>query len=478
MLVVKRFRKAFYEDKLLATKWLFFAGDVRGGMGERRLFRLCMNFLAETEPELAKALLPLIAEYTRWDNLVALIDTGLSDEIARLIKAQLDADIQSKANGKPISLLAKWLPSVNATSERTRALAKSVTAKLGMTAKQYRQTVSELRKYLSVVEVTISAKNWSEVKYENVPSKANLLYKQAFLRNDANRRNEYLEALKSGGAKIHADVLFPHDVVHKYCSSVDSGFYYGYRNLDPYDETVEQLWKALPNYVQGDGSTLCVADGSGSMLTNVGGGSCVSALEVANALAIYFAERCEGRFKDTYITFSENPQIVSLKRCKSLHGKLNKALAYNEVANTNIEAVFDLILTTAVKHKMPQENLPRNILILSDMEFDDCAVCNDYEETGDKLFKKGNRLFEEISARYQAHGYMLPRLIFWNICSRTLTVPLKYNKQGVVLVSGFSPTVLNMVLSGELNPYKCLVEQLSLPRYDAVETAVKNIISD
>ena len=457
ILVIKRFRKAFYEDKLLAVKWLFFAGDVRGGMGERRLFRLCMDFLAKTEPELAKALLPLIAEYTRWDNLVALIDTSLSDEVTRLIKEQLNADIQSKAQGKTISLLTKWLPSVNATSERTRALAKSVTAKLGMTAKQYRQTLSDLRKYLSVVEVAISANAWGEIKYDSVPSKANLLYRQAFLRHDEARRNEYLEALKSGEAKINADVLFPHDVVHKYCSYVNGGYYVGYRDLEPYDETIEQLWKALPNYVHGDGSTLCVADGSGSMLSNVGGGSRVSALEVANALAIYFAERCEGRFKDTFITFSENPQIVSLKRCKSLHGKLNKALSYNEVANTNIEAVFDLILTTAVKNKMPKSKLPSNILILSDMEFDDCAVCNDYEETGDMVFEKP-RLFEEISARYQAHGYDLPRLIFWNICSRTLTVPLKYNQQGVVLVSGFSPTVLNMVLSGELDPYKCLID--------------------
>lgn len=457
---VQKFSRAFYEDKLLATKWLFLLGDVRGGMGERRLFRLYMYALAGSEPKLAKALLPLIPEYTRWDNLVILLQTQLCDDVAQIIKTQLDADIQNKSQGKPISLLAKWLPSINATSAETRALAKLLITKLGMTAKQYRVTLSDLRKHIDVTEVKMSAGAWTDIAYDKVPSKANLLYAQAFLKHDEKRRNKYLEALKRGETKINADTLFPHDIVHKY----NAGW-----ELAPYDETIEQLWKALPDYVQGDGTTLCVADGSGSMSARVGKTK-VTALEVANALSIYFAERCKGQFKDTFITFSEHPQIISFAHCNSMHDKLGVVFSYDEVANTNIEAVFDLILTTAVKNKMKQSELPANVLILSDMEFDDCAVSN----TDKWPNPISNRLFKEIGARYEANGYKLPRLIFWNICSRTLTVPLTTNKLGVALVSGFSPTVLGMVLSGELDPYKCLVDQINTPRYDAVEKAFKN----
>ncbi|MDE6617576.1 MAG: DUF2828 family protein [Clostridiales bacterium] len=458
--VVRRFSCAFYEDKLLATKWLFFVCDVRGGCGERRLFRLCMYALAGSEPKLAKALLPLIPEYSRWDNLVLLLDTALCDDVVQIIKAQLDKDIKNKSKGKQVSLLAKWLPSINATSAETRALAKLLITKLGMTAKQYRQTLSALRKYIDVTEVKMSAGAWKDIAYDKVPSKANLLYGKAFLRHDEKRRNKYLEALKRGETKINASTLFPHDIVHKYTDAWQ---------LAPYDETVEQLWKALPDYVQGDGTTLCVADGSGSMTARVGNTN-VTALEIANALAIYFAERCKGQFKDTFITFSENPQIVSFAHCNNMHDKLGVVLSHDEVANTNIEAVFDLILTTAVKHKMKQSELPANVLILSDMEFDMCAVSNAHNIA--KPIR--DRLFEEIGARYEAKGYKLPRLIFWNICSRTLTVPLTTNKLGVALVSGFSPAVLDMVLSGDLDPYKCLIAQINDQRYDAVEKAFKN----
>lgn len=462
--VVQRFRRAFYEDKLLAIKWLFFAGDVRGGMGERRLFRLCMYALAGSEPQLVKALLPLIPEYTRWDNLVLLLNTELCADVVQIIKAQLDADIQNKSQGKQISLLAKWLPSINATSAETRALAKLLISKLGMTAKQYRGTLSGLRKHLDVTEVKMSDGAWQDIAYEKVPSKANLLYGKAFLKHDEDRRNKYLEALKRGQTKINAATLFPHDVVHKYAHDWD---------LEPYDETIEQLWKALPDYVQGEDTTLCVADGSGSMGARIGKTN-LTALEVANALAIYFAERCKGQFKDTYITFSAHPQIVSFKRCKSLHDKIGVALAHDEIANTNIEAVFDLILTTAVKYNMKPNKLPANVLILSDMEFDTCAVDNDWMKTHDYQQKLNNRLFDVIGKRYEKHGYKLPRLIFWNICSRTLTVPLTTNKMGVALVSGFSPASLTMVLSGTLDPYKCLIDQINNPRYDEVEKAFKN----
>ncbi|MBQ8885211.1 MAG: DUF2828 family protein [Clostridia bacterium] len=466
---VKRyFVKAFYENKLLAVLWLFFAGDVRGGLGERRLFKIGMKFLAESEPKIAERLLPLVAEYTRWDNLLPLLETGLKDAVCALLKKQLDADVKDMKNGRSISLCAKWMPSANATSLKTKAYAKMLIKAWGITEKEYRKTLASLRAYSDVIEVKMSKKAWGEINYETVPSRANLLYANSFLRNDKARRDQFLKKLEQGEAKINAGVLFPHDIVNKYIGR-DSFW----PDLCPYDETLEALWKALPDYVQGQSDTICVADGSGSMTSRVGQTN-ISALDVANALAVYFSERSSGPFKDRYITFSRNPQFVDFSHCKSLHDKLGVALSHDEAEDTNIEAVFNLILKTAINGKMSQSDLPRNILILSDMEFNACAVSSRFgNDVNTPQFK---RLFEVIGERYEKHGYKLPRLVFWNICSRSNTVPLKENKLGVALVSGFSPIVVNMVLSGKIDPLECLLEQLASERYAPVLESVRDLV--
>ena len=465
--IAARFAKAFFQDKLLAVKWLFFVADVREGMGERRLLRAVLQYLAYTEPEIAKAILPFIPEYSRFDNLLPLLDTPLQTDVVALYKAQIDKDVADMQNGKPVSLCAKWLPSATATSATTKRYAKLLIQGFGVTAKQYRKTLSALRAHLDVVEVKMSKKAWGEIDYEHVPSKANLLYEDAFLRNDNARRAKYLLDLSKGEAKINASVLYPHDVLVKYTQS--NCWTLQVAKTNP---TLEALWKSLPDFVQGDDKTLCVCDGSGSMTIRIGKTN-VAAMHVATALSIYFAERASGAFQDKYITFSENPQLVDLSKGKTLHDKIGIALSHDEVANTNIEAVFDLILLTAVKNNMKQSELPKNLLILSDMEFDQCATSTHYGEPNAWQYKK---LFAELAERYAQYGYRLPRLVFWNICSRTGAIPIKENDLGVALVSGFSPTVMSMVLSGKLDPYDCLLEQLSKPRYDAVENAVKPIV--
>lgn len=288
----------------------------------------------------------------------------------------------------------------------------------------------------------------NEINYETVPSRANLIYNNAFLRNDEERRKEYLDHLKNSETKINAGTLFPHDIVHKYMTTgVD--YYNGHNINREEDVTLEELWKALPDYVDGAGSTICVADGSYSMTTKIGKTN-LTALEVANALAIYFSERCSGQFKDKYITFSGNPQLVNLSNCDSLREKIQVALRHNEFANTNIEKVFDLILYTAINNHMKQEELPQNILILSDMEFDDCA------ESGDndcywKRNKPDKKLFKMLEEKYEKNGYKIPRLVFWNICSRTGTIPVRENELGVALVSGFSPINVNYICINHWN---------------------------
>ncbi|MCI8967587.1 MAG: DUF2828 family protein [Lachnospiraceae bacterium] len=465
--IAEQFVKAYYEDANLALRWLFYAGDVRQGLGERRLFRTIMLYLAQSHIEIARALLPLIPEYSRWDIVVAMVDSPLADEAVEMIQSQLQQDNINREKGISISLCAKWLPSENASSDRTKQMARRLADRLSMTSRQYRHMLSSFRQYMDVVEVKMSSRRWADIDYEAVPSRANLVYNTAFLRNDEERRRAFLGAVKKGEKTIHAGVLYPHDIVHSY---IDTERKPGWWYMNDADDTLEELWRALPDYVQGSANTLCVADGSGSMFSKVGNTK-VTCLDVANALAIYFAERCTGQFRDTYITFSQTPQFVDLSKGRTLHDKLEIAMSHNEVANTNIEAVFELILDTAVKYHMPQKELPSNLLILSDMEFDTAVR----KYVNGRWVSPDKKLFDTFAQKYAARGYRLPRLVFWNICSRTKTIPLRENALGVALVSGFSPTIAKMVLSNETDPYKVLVEQLAVPRYDAVERAVEGI---
>lgn len=461
--IINRFKKAFFEDKVLAMRWLFYARDVRQGLGERRLFRVVLGSLAKEYPNMVESLIGLIPEYGRYDDLWCLLeDDILSGVVVKSVDKQLVEDFNNMEKQNNISLLAKWLPSPSTSSKQTKRYAKILYKGLGLTEREYRKLLSSLRAYLDVVEVKMSAKNWSNINYEAVPSRANLIYNNAFLRNDEERRREYLSKLQKGEVKINASVLFPHDIVHKYM--------HGYSRVSKNtDATVEALWKSLPDLVQGNGNTIVVADGSASMTLTVDRSSSVTALEVANALAIYFAEHSSGEFKDKYITFSSRPQLVDFSKCTSLHEKLKVAALHNEVANTNIEAVFDLILTTAINHKMSQEDMPKNILILSDMEFDNCATCGNSHRS-----RPTQKLFDVIEKRFVDAGYKIPKLIFWNLNSRTNTIPVKENDLGVALVSGFSTNIIKMVLSNKTDPYECLLEVLNSERYKPVEYAILN----
>ena len=475
--IVDRFTKAFFEDKVLAMKWLFFARDARQGLGERRLFRVVLVNLVKNNPEMVIPVINLIPEYGRYDDLWCLLDNKESAEVVyEIVGTQLYHDLVNMQKEKPISLLAKWMPSINASSTTTKKYGKQLSKVLQMSEREYRQMLSKLRKYLDVVEVKMSAKDWPEINYETVPSRANIVYNGAFLRNDETRRREYLGKLEKGEVKINASVLYPHDIVHKYMNGGTG------RIMNPKDAALEAMWKALPDTVKGCGNTMVVADGSGSMTTTVGGNAGVTALEVANALAIYFAEHSSGEFKDKYITFSESPQFVDLSNCASLRDKLYHASRYNEVANTNIEKVFDLILTTAIKNRMRQEDIPKNILIISDMEFDSCATCNRNDEPRysgrypwgyrQNVYPDA-RLFDVIKKRFEDAGYQLPRLVFWNVNSRTGTIPVKENDLGVALVSGFSTNIAKMVMSGKTDPYECLLETLNSERYSPIEKALR-----
>lgn len=440
------FLAAYNENPTLSVLWLFFARDIRGGCGERRVFRAIFSRLAARNPYLATKLLRLIPQYGRWDDLIWLADNILSKtvqkEAFRIICYQFQSDLDAARHGKPVSLLGKWMKSENTSSRESRRIARRLREALGMTPRQYRKALSELRKAIRVVERQMSGNEWSEIDYAGVPSKAALIYRDAFRRHDGVRYGQYLNNVEEGRSKIHSGTLFPHEIVHAYS--------YAY-----FDETLEAQWRALPNYVNDSNSTLVVVDGSGSMMSRISDTS-VTCMDVAQALGIYFAERLHGPYADTFITFSAHPQVVHLNHDLPLADKIHILNQYSECSNTNIEAVFSLVLRTAQKNHLKQEDLPANILIISDGEFD---VMVDFPT------RDHQAAFRQISDTYETAGYHLPRLVFWNVCSRTGTIPLTENHLGVALVSGFSPSICDMVMSSKLDPFAVLKEKLLSDRY-------------
>lgn len=451
--IINQFMDAYYEDPILAMRWLFYARDCRQGIGERRLFRVVMKHLADVKPNVVCSVLKLVAEFGRWDDLLCLLDSDVKYNVLSLIKKQLDEDKKNMSNNESISLLSKWVPSLNASSQETKRYAAIICKYLSVTPRQYRQMLSMMRNYIDVVECKMSAKKWSEINYEAVPSRANLIYNSAFLRNDEERRRAYLNALSNGDVKINASVLFPDDIVHKYgCNDR----YLYLREVGILNGTLEGLWKALPTLTTEN--TLVVRDGSGSMMGKP--------MDVSTAMAIYMAERNTGEFHNKFITFGAKPKLISLDGMDTLREKLAKTYQETDCSNTNIRAVFDLILKTAVNSNMHQKDMPKNIVIISDMQFDGQA------------FNFNKTLFNAIAQKYSTYGYQLPRLIFWNVNeSYSNVVPIQQNELGVVLLSGYSQNLIKMVMSGEVDPYKCLIKQLNDKRYDVVEEAVKGFVN-
>lgn len=465
--IYSRFCEAFVECSELAVRWLFFARDIRGGMGERRLFRTIIGRLAESNKELVKKLVPYIAEYGRYDDLFCLIDDKnkeVEEVVLNYIYEQFDKDADNYSKGKNISLLAKWIPSVNTSSKKSRDLAKKIAKHCNLTERQYRKSLSALRKYLDVTEVKMSSKNWGEIKYDSVPSKANLLYNNAFLKHDEKRRRDFLDKANKGEVKVNASILYPHEIVDRYLSM--GGWSCDIKALD---QNLEAAWKNLKDTFSSDKNVIVIGDGSGSMFGKQGG---VNPIAVSYALSIYFAERLQGEFANKYIIFSSKPHLVNISPNLSLRDKIAVTARNSDCSNTDIEKTFDLILNTAVQNHLKQEEIPEIALVISDMEFDS-ATCSRY---GYGCRRPNKALFDNIRDKFNTYGYKMPKLVFWNVCSRTETIPVKENELGVALVSGFSPNICKMVLSNKLDPFAVLEETLMDKRYDPVGEVVKEVI--
>lgn len=457
--IQNEFEKAWLEIPEYALKYLFYAGDIREGMGERKVFKTCLKYLANNYPEKIKNIIDLIPEYTRWDYVLTLLFTPYKDQVVNMIRDQINEDYRRMEENKPISLCAKWLPSINATSYETRAKAKFLCKELGLTHKKYRQTLSALRRHLKVTETFMCANNWSEIDYNKCTSKNNLLYNPAFLRHDEERRRAYLAAVakKDGSANMNAGVNFLYEIVNKYMTNT-----WGWSaRVGSFNQNLELMWDELMTKIPDElGDMIVVSDGSGSMISNKLPNSKASCLDVALSFAIATASKLKGPYKDKFITFSERPQFVDLSGKKTLRDKLAYAENFNEVANTNIEKVFELLLTTATKNKLSQNEIPKSILVVSDMQFDEGTT------------RTRKTLFREIAEKWADAGYVLPKLIFLNCSSRyndsSKFIPCTQNEMGVTLLSGFSSAIYNMICNNEADPWLCLKKELDKPRYEAI----------
>ncbi len=443
--IIDRFAKAYAEDPDIAMKILFFGRDVRGGLGERRVFRIIINWLAKHEPTSLRKNIAMIPEYGRYDDLLALLDTACRDDVLHMIKVQLEKDMASQE----VSLLAKWLPSVNATNQKTVVMGKRIARYLGMTDAQYRKTLVALRKKIRIIENNLREKDYS-FDYSKQPSKAMFKYRKAFMRNDKERYRSFFEEVKNGTAKINTSTLTPYDIITP-CFTSWFVSWQGITQLSQLErEAMDVSWRALEDFGTNE-NALVVVDGSGSMYS----GASVKPIAVALSLGIYCAERNTGKFRNHFITFSENPRLIEIKG-KDIAEKVQYCARYNEVANTNLQAVFELILNTAITHKLTQEDMPEKIYIISDMEFDVCI--NNAELTN---FAYAKKIFEE-------KGYRLPNIVFWNVDSRNQQQPVTKNEKGIALVSGCTPRLFSMVAGGVASPYTVMMDIINSERYSPI----------
>lgn len=444
---ITRFRNALGEDVLLTTKMLFWSRDVRGGQGERNVFRVFLKELANTHPNVVKKNLIHIPEYGRWDDVFCLKGTALENDVVELIKEQLKKDIHTEHP----SLLAKWLPSVNTSSKETRKLANWLIQKLNLNPIKYRKLLSKLRAKIRIVEGIISRNKWSNVDYEKVPSNAGLKYRKAFKKHDTQRYVEYLNQVQKGEKKIKAATLYPYDIVNKMLH---------YNRIIALEKTERQaldlMWKNLPDYFEGkEENSLVVVDASGSMYS---GGPPIP-LHVAFSIGLYCAERNKGIWHNQFISFADNPQFHTIKGL-DLADKLTSMFDCQVGYSTNVEAVFMLILRKSIENRLKQEDLPNRVYIISDMEFN--AIQGGRNKPDETIFRT-------LQRRYAQHGYEMPELVFWNVAARNVQFPMSMDDRGFMNVSGCNPSILKSLLSNKnVTAYDLMLETLNNKRYDLI----------
>ena len=450
------FEKAFEEDPVYALKCLFYLRDIRGGQGERRFFRVVTKYLAHKHIEEMSRNLQFVPEFGRWDDLYVFVGTKLEKQAFDLMKNQLMLDVECKTP----SLLAKWLKSENTSSSESRALANKTRAAFGMNHKQYRKTLSVLRERINVLERLMSAGKWDEIEFDKIPSKAGFQYRNAFARHDIERiknsQVSYADFMKDEKTTVNAKDLYPYEVVAKAYAYTNNGGWWSNSYVTTQSterDAINKYWDNLHDVLQGYSfNGLCVCDTSGSMW----GPSASAPINVAISIALYCAEKANGPFHGHYISFSSRPQLIETVGVDFVD-KVQRIYKTNLCENTNIEATFDMILNTAISNRIPQKDMPENIIVISDMEFD-------YHRSS--YGPPTNTLMENIEYKWNAVGYKMPKLIYWNVDARQDNIPMKV-KDGVSFVSGFSPVLFQQIMKG-VTAEQLMFDKLNEERYACI----------
>ena len=442
---------AIGEHLELAVRTIFYLGDVRGGQRARRFFQIAMKELVRIEPKRMEKVLHLIPEYTRWDMLYTFEGTSLEAKaFAVLAKEVADSTIQNRP-----SLVFKWLKSIGTSSKESVRLGRLTAKYFGLTEKDYRKLLVRGRQKLNLVESNMSQNKWGKINFEHVPSLASLKYKKAFKKHNLVRYNKFLDAVMTGEAKMNMAVEFPHNIVAKYRHNSNS---YGWnRRALSLDGTLEAAWKSLPNYMEGKtGSMFVMADVSGSMDSTLDSKTSVTAMDVSIALAIYTSEKMSGPFKNTFMTFSDSPAFVTLPDKATLQTKIEITEAANWTSNTDIDKAMRKILDVAVTNRVKADQMPSMLAIVSDMQFDGCAKISNLD-----TWRK----------EFNDQGYELPNIVFWCVNAYE-NVATTMNQKGVVLISGYSPSILEEFFGMNIStPFDLMMKVVMKERYNVVAKA-------
>lgn len=441
------FKNALEENETLALKCLFYLRDCRGGQGERRFFRVCYKWLAQKHADVARRNFELISEYGRYDDVIyALVGTPLENDALNFIKNQLALDLECKTP----SLLAKWLPSENASAVKTKKMGNIIREYLGMTHREYRKTLSVLRERINLLERLMSANRWDEIEFDKIPSKAGLIYKNAFARRDIIAK-KYEAFAKSEDTKVNASTLYPYDVVHKAVEGT-CGWGYNFRKMSDTDRAmVEKYWENLPDYLEGKPcKMMCVVDTSGSMT----GSEASAPINVAIGLGMYCAERVGGPFKNHYISFSSRPQLIKIEGVDFVD-KVRRIYKTNLCENTDLVKTFRMLKEIALTAK--PEDIPETIVVISDMQID----------CGSRFY--GSNVATEMESmrkEWENAGLKMPKLVYWNVEARGAANFLD-DGPNVTYVSGCSPVIFQQVISG-VTGYELMLKKLESARYEAI----------
>jgi hypothetical protein len=432
------FSKSYHTDPDITLKLMFMFRDIRQGQGLRQPFRYQLQWLANNYPLVLKPLIQYIPEYGRFDDLYMLVDTPLQDEAIHCLCKQIHQDVSDMNQGKPISLAGKWLKRINTSSPESRSRGHITRKHLKLSEQEYRKLCVTLNNYIDVTENKMSSNSWEQIMYETVPSQCLTRNYKSFIKYDKNRYNQFITKVKAGDARINTSTLYPHQVIKEIFK-------------DQQSETAEQLWNNLPS-LPVDNNAIVVADVSGSMTVDNS-----TPLYVSIALALYFSERATGVYKDKFITFSAIPRLEDLSGCNSILDKVRLLENAHWEMNTDVMAVFELVLEAAINNNIPSEDIVKTIYIISDMEFD----------AADKQDKQ--TIFEIVKQKFEAAGYKLPKLVFWNVASNKKQFPVIADTSESCMISGFSPNILKYF--GDLSvmsPYNTMMDVVNNARYQII----------